>query len=66
MSKNRDLYFNKYCRFAQDVPTYIAGLRNSPYKTHQRMAVALIPELKRLISEQQDLINDVKQGVVCN
>ena len=49
VSKNREIYFEKYCRPAKTPEQYIMALHNSPYRTHKRMAILLIPELDKLI-----------------
>jgi len=61
MGRNRDIYFAKYCQNAPTVEKYMEGLMKSPFRTHQRMAQALLPELKKLIEDQQKIIDEVKE-----
>ena len=48
MGKNRDLYFEKNIRNAPTVEKYIENLALSPYKTHRRMSLALLPVYEKL------------------
>lgn len=57
---NRDVYFAKHIESAPDVKSYLEALSASPYRKHRRMAVLLLPELKRLLAEQQEKLEEIK------
>ena len=52
-SQARSVYFEQYIRPAPTVTDYMLALTKSPYKTHNRMAVLLMPELDKLIEQNQ-------------
>ena len=45
---NRNLYFNKCIKNTETVEDYLLALAMSPFKTHRRMAEALLPEYERM------------------
>jgi len=50
-SNQRTYYFEKYIKNQPTAQAYLNALRSSPYKTHQRMAVALLPQLEALVKQ---------------
>ena len=51
----REQYFNHYCKPAPTASEYIKALRESPYKTHRRMAVLLMPELEKMTNLSKEM-----------
>ena len=60
-SKKRDEWFATKIQTAPTWQEYLIALQKSPYKTHKRMAEALMPVLKDLINEQQQLVEEIKE-----
>lgn len=62
-SITRDIYFQKYIQPAKDASEFLVRLSNSPYRTHRRMAMALLPKYKELIAAEQEQLNDLKEDI---
>jgi len=45
---NRDVYFEKHIRPQKTPEAYLKALMKSPYRLHQRMAITLTEEYKKL------------------
>jgi hypothetical protein len=52
-SNGRDAYFSKNIKSVETPTGYIQALKDSPYKTHKRMAVALEHEFCELLAQKE-------------
>lgn len=61
--RNRDMYFDKHIRNTSTAESYMDALKNSPYRTHKRMALALKGQYQALLKGADAKI---KEGNIIN
>jgi hypothetical protein len=61
----REIYFSKHIRNQPTADSYLNALKNSPYRTHQRMGFALAQEFEAMIKmhEEKQIIDSTDVAV---
>lgn len=58
-SNQRQVFFEKHIRNEPTADGYVNALKNSPYRTHQRMALVLNPMLESLKKKEDSYENPI-------
>jgi hypothetical protein len=61
-SRARDLYFRKYIEDTPTAEAYMEALKNSPYRKHKRIAIALRPQYETIkaLKEKESAIENTE------